>query len=135
MKQPPEVFNNTQKILYRLCVHGVKSLPESQRKSLSYEDLKKIESLHKKSQIVLNRLKQKKVNEWTNSFMTHFFPKTEATQLFAVKYKDVVDSNKTCSMSFKDLNISNSEIAETLVKSKVLPENFYSSHGNFKNYL
>jgi hypothetical protein len=128
-------LNDTQKLLYNICLHSDKACDNEVRKDLSVADLHKINKKFKKAQIVINQLKQERVNEWSNAFMKHFFPKTELTQVFTVKYGDFVDLSRVCTISFKDLGITKEDIIERLISSKVLPENFYSITSDFKSNL
>ena len=128
-------LNQTQKLLFNICLHGENACDDEVKKDLSVADYHKIRNKFRKAQIAINRLKQERVNEWANAFMQHFFPKTELTQVFTVKYGDAVDLNKVCPMSFKDLGISKEDIIEKLMDSGVLPKNFYGINSELKENL
>jgi hypothetical protein len=128
-------LNHTQKLLFNICLHGEKACSDEIKKDLSFADYHKMRNKFRKAQIVINRLKQERINEWANAFMKHFFPKTELTQVFTVQYGDAVDLNKICSMSFKDLGITTEDIIDKLIKSGVLPKNFYGINSDLRENL
>jgi hypothetical protein len=118
-------LNKKQKEMYRICLHGRNAYPKDVFQELSFLEKHKVEKMFKRSQIALNHLKQEKVNIWMNGFMKTFFPKTEATHVFTEVYGDSVDLNYICPMSFKDLNIDQWQIIEHLIRSEVLPSDYY----------
>jgi len=118
-------LNLKQVKLYRLAVYGLKALTEEELNNISYQDLKKIELLQKKSQVYLNRLKQQKTNIFVDNFLKSLFPNSKIINEFS-NDSLATDDSIINNFDFKDLKISRADIINKLIEHNCLPKNFYN---------
>lgn len=128
-------LNPNQKMLFHICLYGIKACSKEDLSQMSFAHKHKIQKKYDRAFVAINRLKQEHVNNWTNAFMKHYFPKTECTKVFVEKYGDAIDFNKKCEISFKDLDISREQVIERLIESKILPANFYQINDSYFEHL
>lgn len=119
-----------QKALYERTVFGLSVLPKEEVEKLTEQERVEIITRHKECQELLNSWKQEIVNELSNHFFKVLFPKSPFTKVLTEKYPNVVDKGYTNTISFKLLKIRRHDIIRKLIKSGILPDDFYSK--NFK---
>lgn len=112
-----------QNLLYKRAIHGLRMYSEKEIKSMHKEKLKRIKKVHYKTQIVLNTMKQERVNNFTNKFFEIWFPNSPITEYF-INNEDFVDSNFFNTLDLKDLGINKSDIIDRLIAERILPYNF-----------
>jgi len=116
-------YNSRQNFLYKRAIFGLAAYSSQEISEMSKVKVKRINKINRKTQVVLNLWKQELVNSWTNKFFSIIFP----TSPFAKEFTTctTVDKNFICTLSFKDLNISKSDIINKLIVEKVLPKEFH----------
>lgn len=116
-------YNSRQNFLYKRAIFGLAAYSDQEVSEMSKVKVKRINKINRKTQVVLNLWKQELVNSWTNKFFSIIFP----TSPFAKEFTTctTVDKNFICTLSFKDLNISKSDIINKLIVEKVLPKEFH----------
>jgi hypothetical protein len=116
-------YNSRQNFLYKRAIFGLAAYSSQETLEMSKVKVKRINKINRKTQVVLNLWKQELVNSWTNKFFSIIFP----TSPFAKEFTTctAVDKNFICTLSFKDLNISKSDIINKLIVEKILPKEFY----------
>lgn len=122
-----------QKSLYEKTVFGLKGLPPQESKKLSKEERLIIIETHKKCQQVLNAWKQEIVNEISNQLFKKYFPKSPFTETLTEKYPDIVDDGFINTIPFKLLGIKRTDIIKKLMKSGILPKDFYQQKSKYTN--
>lgn len=116
-------FSPTQKKLYNQLVYGYSCFSDEEVKKLHPRIKKHIRIRYTKAQILINKLKQKIVNNSVNQLLIKFFSKSTLV-------KEMVKINEYnpqyySKFTFKDLGITNVMIAELLLKHGLLPKNFF----------
>lgn len=116
-------FNKIQKRLFNQALYGLKCIPNEVLMEMRTEAIRNIHKNHLKAKEVLNNYKQEVSNNQLNSLLSKLLPKSPIVkQLLTV---NDIDSSMTCTLSFRDLNITSKMIAEKLIQFNVLPENFF----------
>jgi hypothetical protein len=122
-----------QKSLYEQTVFGIKGMSPDQVRSLSKEERIIIHETHKKCQQILNQWKQEIVNEISNQLFKKYFPKSPFTQTLTEKYPNVTDDGLVNTIPFKLLGIKRTDIINKLIKSGILPNDFYQKKSKYSN--
>lgn len=117
-----------QKALYEKTVFGLSVLPKEEIEKLTEQEKQEITTRHRECQELLNTWKQEIVNELSNHFFKVLFPKSPFTKVLTEKYPNVVDKGFTNTISFKLLKIKRHDIIRKLMKSGILPSDFYSKN-------
>lgn len=118
------VFNKYQDKLYAEAMHGLKAYSEKELSKMPVRLKDKIQMVASKAQYVLNNWKQEIVNQRVDNLLLTLFPHSKTVkQIAAVKGTDPSYYNQ---QTFKQLGISKKSIAEKLVQTRVLPENFFN---------
>jgi len=123
--QPIEkpIFNKTQKKIYSELLYGLKAYDQIEIMGLSYKDILRINSLHRRTQFFLNRWKQEIQDSRVNVFLSALFPKSPmAKTICSMKAynKAYIDHH-----TFKELGLNQETIAFKLVEIGFLPKNFF----------
>jgi len=119
-------YNSRQNFLYKRALIGVGVYSDTEIKEMSNDKLKRINKIHRKTQVILNLWKQEMLISKTNQMLIKVFGDFK----YAFLAKEIVD-NKTidkdfiCTLSFKDLGITKSQIINRLITEKILPKNFH----------
>lgn len=117
-------YTQKQQELYRRAVYGLSSYTEEEQKTLSEEEVTEVLITFKRSQKIINKLKEEVCEQKLKSFMLTFFHKSTLAREI-VEYKDPIKQYNINPFSFRDLNISKELITEKLILAKVLPEDYY----------
>jgi hypothetical protein len=118
-------FNPIQEKLYYEAVYGLNFYTTDEIKSMSVEKKRSIIVLYTRVQKLFNRWKQEIICKQVDAFFLALFPNSPFTK-FLVENSDYYDKNLECSLTLRDLGVTNERIiAEKLVESKLLPYNFF----------
>jgi hypothetical protein len=117
------VFNKIQQKLYAETVYGlgyysaqdVKLMPKSQKT--------RVLAKYAKAQRILNRWKQEIVYSKVDSILLALFPNSPITKIL-VDTKGYDRENKELH-TFKELGLSQQDVASKLIEENLLPKNFY----------
>lgn len=117
-------FNPTQEKLYSKIMYGFSYYEDRHIAKMSNLEKKNIKTNYTIAHKLLNRWKQEIINELVDGFLLKLFPKsTTAKKMVSVKG---YDDDFECTISFKDLGISETAIANKLVEFNLLPKNFFN---------
>jgi hypothetical protein len=114
-----------QKAIYERIVFGISAIDKRELSRMSAQEIQDIKLQHKKCQDDLNIWKQQIVNRISNQIFKRYFPKSPFTKTLTEKYPDVVDPSYTNPIPFKLLGIKRADIIKRLLKSGILPKDFY----------
>lgn len=117
-----DIYSSYQNYLYKRALYGLKALSEEELKSLCSHKKKRILKVHKKAQLVINKLKHQRTIEITNTIMRVLFPESPITS-FLVQNCDIDDTVQN-TLSFKDLQITKDQLVTAFIAEGVLPRNF-----------
>ena len=123
-KAEKDYYNKHQNFLYNRALYGLSIYLLDEVVLMPPDKRKRIITLHKKTQKVLNLWKQEIVNVLANKLFTDIFPNTEITKCLVEYYGTEGDPEYVNNMSFKMLKISKEQIISKLIESKILPKNF-----------
>lgn len=117
-------FNETQQRIFSTLVYGFNFIPDEQIKRLPQPIKKRIIVNYTIARKFLNRWKQEIINEMVDSFLCRMFPKSKtAKQMVSEKG---YDDNLECTISFRELGISDKSVANKLIEFGLLPKNFFN---------
>jgi hypothetical protein len=117
-------FNERQEKIYSKLVYGLEAYSELEIKKLSTKLKKRIIVNYTITQKLLNRWKQEIINEMVDGFLCRMFPKSKAAKQM-VSQKGY-DDNIECTISFRELGVSDKSIANKLIEFGLLPKNFFN---------
>lgn len=117
------VFNKIQQKLYAEAVYGLNFYSEQDIKEMSKSKKLRLLAKYAKAQRVLNRWKQEIVHEKVDSFLLALFPNSLITKVL-VDTKGYDRQSKE-SHSFKELGLTQQDVANKLIEVSLLPTNFY----------
>jgi hypothetical protein len=123
-KAEKDYYNKHQNFLYNRALYGLSIYLLDEVVLMPPDKRKRIITLHKKTQKVLNLWKQEIVNVLANKLFTDIFPNTEITKCLVEYYGTEGDPEYVNNMSFKMLKISKEQIISKLIEKKILPKNF-----------
>lgn len=116
-------FNAFQNFLYRRALFGLSIYSKHELKEMHKGSMKRIDLLHKRTQLTLNLWKQDLINSATTEFFTKLFPDCEFVEVLRQPSKP--DPYYKNGLSFRDLGITKEMIVAKLIKKKLLPKQFY----------
>lgn len=119
-----EDFNPRQQELYGIITRGFSYYEEKELIRMPKSQRIKIKIDYSRAKTLLNRWKQEIINETVDGFFINMFPKSKTAKQFA-NCKGFDDSIE-CTISFRDLGISDYLVARKLVEFKLLPQNFFN---------
>lgn len=123
-KKPIKDFTPLQEELYSKVVYGFNAFTSKELSTMSSSKRFHVKLMYNKAHKLLNRWKQEIINEKINNFFLKLFPKSPVVkQLTSVNGYD--DSLDVSCITFKDLGVSKSQIAEKLIEHNILPNNFF----------
>lgn len=121
LEQP--AFNKLQQKLYAEAVYGLSFYTTEQVEQMSKSKKLRVMAKYAKAQRILNRWKQEIVHDKVDALLLALFPKSPITKIL-VDVKGY-DRQSRESHSFKELGLSQTDIADKLIEVNLLPENFY----------
>lgn len=117
------VFNSVQHKLYAEAVYGLSYFSTEQVEQMSKSKKLRVMAKYAKAQRILNRWKQEIVHEKVDSLLLALFPHSPLTKTLVETKGYDRDTKET--HSFKELGISQQDIASRLIEENLLPENFF----------
>lgn len=118
-------LNDYQNLLYYRAIFGLSVYKQDEIKKMSRVKYNRILKVHRRTQKILNVLKQKRLIAMSNQWFKDLFPKAPLTQELVDNYSDLEDNVKI-NISFDVLKITKGEIIHTLLREGILPNNFYN---------
>jgi hypothetical protein len=118
-------YNSRQNFLYKRALIGVGVYDKQQIDEMSNEKLKRINKIHRKTQVILNLWKQEMLISKSNKMITLLFGDVKYGLLKEIKDNKAIDKDFICTLSFKDLGITKSDVINRLIVEKILPKNFH----------
>jgi hypothetical protein len=122
MQYERDPYSQKQNFLYKQAVYGLSAYKQHQLKVMNPAKKKNIIANHKKTQRILNTLKQKKTNEITNLIFKDLFPNSSLVNDIVTSSK--LDKHFINKLSFKELGINKKDIIHKLIVCSILPEDF-----------
>lgn len=116
-------FNKIQQKLYAEAVYGLGFYPKETVDQMSKSKKLRLLAKYAKAQRILNRWKQDIVHERVDSFMLTFFPNSPITKTLVDTKGYDRQSKET--HSFKELGLTQLDVADKLIEVCLLPKNFY----------
>lgn len=117
------VFNKIQQKLYGEAVYGLSYFSTDAVEQMSKSKKLRVLAKYAKAQRILNRWKQEIVHSKVDSFLMAFFPNSPITKAL-VDTKGYDRQSKECH-SFKELGLTQQDVANKLIEVSLLPDNFY----------
>ena len=118
-------YNSRQNFLYKRALNGVGVYDKKEIDEMSNEKLKRINKIHRKTQVILNLWKQEMLISKSNKMITLLFGDVKYGLLKEIKDNKAIDKDFICTLSFKDLGITKSDVINRLIVEKILPKNFH----------
>lgn len=117
------VLNRTQQKLYAEVLYGIKAYEATELMALSHKEVVRISSVHQRVQHFLNRWKQEIMDNRINNLLSVLFPNSRMAKAIC----SIKGYNRayTAKYSFKDLGLSQENVARKLVEMGFLPNNFF----------
>lgn len=117
------VFNKIQQKLYAETVYGLNYFSEKEVKDMTKSKKLRVLARYAKAQRILNRWKQEIVYEKVDKFLLAFFPNSPITK--ALVDTKGHDRNAHESHTFKELGLTQEDVASKLIEVNLLPRNFF----------
>lgn len=121
LEQP--AFNKVQQKLYAEAVYGLSHYTKEAVEKMSKSKRLRVLAKYAKAQRILNRWKQEIVHEKVDQLFLTFFPNSPITKVL-VETKGH-DRQIKEEHSFKELGLSQQDVADKLIENRLLPSNFY----------
>ena len=122
MQYERDPYSQKQNFLYKQAVYGLSAYNPKQIESMSKNKKSEIISKYKKTQRILNILKQKKTNEITNAILKNLCHNSSLANDIISNSK--VDKHFINKLTFKELGINKKDIIDKLIKFDILPKDF-----------
>lgn len=118
-----KILNSEQQRIFRQALHGLSLYNEKSLRKMSFVEKNKISNMHSKAIRLLHIWKQELADNIVDNILLTLFPNSKVTKRFL----EVSGNNElnVITAKFKDLGISQYQIAEYLVKNNCLPSNFF----------
>jgi hypothetical protein len=117
-------YSQYQNYLYKRALYGLNALTKEELDTMCSKKKQRILNVYKRAQRVLNVFKQQVTNQYSNYIFQTLFPKSPWTE--AMTAYSETDEKFINKLTFKDLNISKSDIITIFIAEGVLPKNFLS---------
>ena len=117
------VFNKIQQQLYSEAVYGLNVYSYTQIQEMPEQRKKEIIKRYTITQRILNKWKQGIVQKAVDDFFVALFPKSPILKEFAKI--DSYDPKYLDRHTFRELGISQKDVADKLIEKRMLPNNFY----------
>lgn len=118
-------YNSYQNFLYKRALFGLSIYNEEELIKMHNAKKKRIQSVHERSQRILNAWKQKLSHEITSKFLTQLFHHSKFVKDYAEKFAEEIDSDYISRIDFKSLGVTKRDIIDKLIEERILPHNFY----------
>ena len=117
-------YSQYQNYLYKRALYGLNALTKEELDTMCSKKKQRILNVYKRAQRVLNVFKQQVTIQYSNYIFQTLFPKSPWTE--AMTAYSETDEKFINKLTFKDLNISKSDIITIFIAEGVLPKNFLS---------
>lgn len=124
MQYERDPYSQKQNFLYKQALYGLSAYKPQQVSTMKSFKKKRISNNQKKTQRILNTLKQEKTNEITNLILKQLFPKSSLVDDIIKHSKP--NKNFINKLTFKELGINKKDIIDKLILFDILPKEFYS---------
>jgi len=118
-------LNPKQIKMYRVSMYGLEAFQETEIKKMSAIDKINIKYKQQHTQKIINRYKQHVTQVKINNLLCKLFPNSKIILEMSANNDYHCDSLINYS-TFKDLNISHSQIIDIMISNKCLPSDFYT---------
>lgn len=117
-------YNDYQIFLYNRALHGLDAYTPEEVKKMHWDKRKRIENVHQRAKLIINRWKQVLITYKTNEFLTKLLPNAKLTKEFIAPSNNYTDDNYNANVSLKELGITKQDIINKLMEEKILPKNY-----------
>jgi hypothetical protein len=117
-------YSQYQNYLYKRALYGLNALTKEELDTMCSKKKQRILNVYKRAQRILNVFKQQVTIQYSNYIFQTLFPKSPWTE--AMTAYSETDEKFINKLTFKDLNISKSDIITIFIAEGVLPKNFLS---------
>ena len=117
-------MNKNQISLYKKALYGLKAFDPIEAKRLDEEERRSIAYQNKRTWAILNQWKQELTAHFIEHTFFRLFPKAPRTSTLDILIKPVKAADFKMDLSFKDLGVSEDDIARKLAKAGILPKEF-----------
>jgi len=118
-------MNKHQVSLYKKALYGLKAFDPIEIKGLGEEEKRSIIYENNRTWRILNEWKQELATRFIERTFFRLFPKAPKTSTLDILIKQIKpDIGFKIDLSFKDIGITDHDIAHKLVLTGVLPQNF-----------
>lgn len=124
IKYESDGYSQYQNYLYKRALNGLNSLSPAEITAMCSKKKQRIMNVYKRSQRVLNLFKQGVTNNYSNAVFKLFFPESPWTDAMITNLD--TDEKYINTLTFKDLNITKSDIITIFMSEGILPKNFLS---------
>lgn len=116
-------FNKIQQKLYAETVYGLSFYSKQAVNTMSRSKKLRVLAKYAQAQRILSRWKQEIVHQRVDGFLLKFFPHSPITKTLV----DTKGYDRECRdlQSFKELGLSQTDVANKLIQVNLLPKNFY----------
>ena len=118
-------YNSRQNFLYKRALIGISVYGEKEISEMSNEKLKRVNKIHRKTQVILNLWKQELLISKSNRIIKDKFPDMKYGIIKEIFSYNAIDKDFVCTLSFKDLGITKAQVINRLIVEKILPKNFH----------
>ena len=117
-------MNRNQISLYKKALYGLKAFEPMELAKLGPEDRRFIQYQNQRTWHILNDWKQQLAALFIEATFFKLFPKAPKTSTLDILIKPVTSADFRMDLSFKDLGVSENDIARKLAKAGILPKEF-----------
>jgi hypothetical protein len=118
-------LNDYQNLLYYRAVHGLSVYKQEEIKKMCRTKYNRILKVHRRTQKILQMLKQKKLIAISNQLFANIFPNMAITKELLGPMSEL-DEGAKINLSFDILHITKMDIVNVLLREGILPHNFYN---------
>ena len=118
-------LNDYQNLLYYRAVHGLSVYKQEEIKKMCRTKYNRILKVHRRTQKILQMLKQKKLIAISNQLFANIFPNMAITKELLGPMSEL-DEGAKVNLSLDILQITKIDIVNVLLREGILPHNFYN---------
>jgi hypothetical protein len=122
-----DTFTPYQSRLYKDAVYGLNSYSIKQLQAMTTREKQEILRIHRLAQRVINKWKWQIVTGLVDSFMTKTFPRSNILHELVEATKGIMSTREVNTMSFAQLNLTKTDVANKLLQEGILPGNFFKA--------
>jgi hypothetical protein len=118
------VYTERQNFLYNRLVYGLEYLPADEIKVMAKSKRKRINIFHRKTLALINQMKQERIVALSDHVFNTFFPKSPMAKDLVLNYREDLEEDFS-KIGLETFRITKTDIIDTLIKARLLPDNFY----------